>query len=175
MKRAWEYWKYLDARPEGATVHEMAVAFASSPAAVRAAMSRSGEHVYAVGTTERRWFSSDIWAEPRPIREPHPRRRGRRPRRWTGECVYCGSRAQSLDHTVPAKRGLPTTLVPSCSPCNLAKGNRTPEEWLARLARVTDQPHLLDAAAADEMGLRSMRSYLHNLIRIGRLRTMLAA
>lgn len=50
-------------------------------------------------------------------------------------CQYCGmqgSRAQlTLDHVLPKSRGgvkCWTNMVVACEPCNLAKGDRTPEE-----------------------------------------------
>jgi len=49
------------------------------------------------------------------------------------ECVYCGTKSRTLtiDHIIPRERGGPDTwdnLVTACSPCNLKKSNRTPEE-----------------------------------------------
>lgn len=50
-------------------------------------------------------------------------------------CCYCGQRYATqelnLDHVMPKSRGGPTNwenIVTSCIPCNLRKGNRTPEE-----------------------------------------------
>ncbi len=49
------------------------------------------------------------------------------------ECGYCGKRngLLTIDHIVPRERGGKNTwdnLITACSPCNLAKSNRTPEE-----------------------------------------------
>jgi len=47
------------------------------------------------------------------------------------ECQYCGSAAENLDHVLPRSRGGHTTwnnVVAACSPCNLRKGNLTPNE-----------------------------------------------
>ena len=49
-------------------------------------------------------------------------------------CIYCGEPAQHLDHLIPKSRGGSndgSNLKPACARCNLAKGARTPEEWLA--------------------------------------------
>jgi 5-methylcytosine-specific restriction endonuclease McrA len=52
-------------------------------------------------------------------------------------CVYCGSTGRlTLDHVVPRSRGGDSVwenVVTSCAPCNLRKGNRTPEEVEMRL------------------------------------------
>jgi 5-methylcytosine-specific restriction endonuclease McrA len=53
------------------------------------------------------------------------------------KCVYCGSTGRlTLDHVVPRSRGGDSVwenVVTSCAPCNLRKGNRTPEEVDMRL------------------------------------------
>lgn len=48
-------------------------------------------------------------------------------------CTYCGDDAGQVDHVIPRSRGGSDdleNLVPCCGACNLAKGDRTPEEWL---------------------------------------------
>jgi 5-methylcytosine-specific restriction endonuclease McrA len=59
------------------------------------------------------------------------------------KCVYCGSTGRlTLDHVVPRSRGGDSVwenVVTSCAPCNLRKGNRTPEEVHMRLL-VTPRP-----------------------------------
>jgi 5-methylcytosine-specific restriction endonuclease McrA len=54
---------------------------------------------------------------------------------YSRRCCYCGrifeTQDLNLDHVVPRSRGGPTdwnNIVTSCIPCNLKKGNRTPEE-----------------------------------------------
>ncbi len=52
------------------------------------------------------------------------------------QCVYCGDRAQTLDHIVPRSRGGsddPQNLVPACQRCNGAKSALSLEEWAERL------------------------------------------
>jgi hypothetical protein len=49
-----------------------------------------------------------------------------------GLCVYCGKRANSIDHMVPQIKQGPNTrynLVACCTPCNSRKLARTPAEW----------------------------------------------
>jgi 5-methylcytosine-specific restriction endonuclease McrA len=53
-------------------------------------------------------------------------------------CVYCDAdlldQEPHCDHVVPFSRGGTHTLdnlVTSCAACNIAKGDRTPEEWKA--------------------------------------------
>lgn len=47
-------------------------------------------------------------------------------------CQYCGSEGKlTLDHVVPRSRGGESVwenVVASCAPCNMRKGNRTPDE-----------------------------------------------
>lgn len=49
------------------------------------------------------------------------------------DCVYCGAPATNRDHVVPVRRGgcAVGNLVPACRRCNISKGARTPDEWLA--------------------------------------------
>lgn len=58
-------------------------------------------------------------------------------------CVYCGSTGKlTLDHVVPRSRGgdsIWENVVTSCAPCNLRKGNRTPEEVQMRML-ITPRP-----------------------------------
>lgn len=62
-------------------------------------------------------------------------------------CQYCGTNfsAQDLtfDHVVPRSHGGRTTwenVVTACSPCNLRKGGRTPEQAKMPLRRSVRQP-----------------------------------
>ena len=58
-------------------------------------------------------------------------------------CVYCGSTGKlTLDHVGPRSRGgdsIWENVVTSCAPCNLRKGNRTPEEVQMRML-ITPRP-----------------------------------
>lgn len=52
-------------------------------------------------------------------------------------CVYCTSRLAPLhcDHVMPLSRGgrsVMENLATACAPCNISKGDRTPEEWKRR-------------------------------------------
>lgn len=62
-------------------------------------------------------------------------------------CQYCGERSGahdlSLDHVLPQSRGGTTSwenVVAACRPCNLRKGNRTPQEAGLRLLRPPVRP-----------------------------------
>ena len=51
-------------------------------------------------------------------------------------CAYCGRKATSVDHLLPASRGGEWSwlnTVAACEPCNLRKANRTPQEARMRL------------------------------------------
>lgn len=50
----------------------------------------------------------------------------------TTECVYCGVEGTQAEHVVPRSTGGLWT-VPSCGPCNMSKGARTPEAWIVAL------------------------------------------
>jgi 5-methylcytosine-specific restriction endonuclease McrA len=63
--------------------------------------------------TKRRWHGS--------IREA-----------WGGQCAYCGSPAQSLDHVIPRSQGGSTVrenCVPACLACNGSKGSQEVLQW----------------------------------------------
>lgn len=52
-------------------------------------------------------------------------------RRDRYSCAYCGGRAETVDHVVPASRGGRwewTNTVAACERCNNRKGDRTPAE-----------------------------------------------
>jgi 5-methylcytosine-specific restriction endonuclease McrA len=58
-------------------------------------------------------------------------------------CVYCGARADTVDHVLPRCRGGGDTwfnLVAACQPCNGLKGNRTPQEAGLRMIREPFEP-----------------------------------
>jgi 5-methylcytosine-specific restriction endonuclease McrA len=51
-------------------------------------------------------------------------------------CAYCGRKATSVDHLLPASRGGDWSWLntaAACEPCNLRKANRTPQEAHMRL------------------------------------------
>jgi len=58
--------------------------------------------------------------------------RNRLYKRDNNECVYCGSKKDlTIDHILPKSRGGKNTwnnLITCCLPCNLKKGDKTPEE-----------------------------------------------
>ncbi|GAA3517194.1 HNH endonuclease [Aeromicrobium panaciterrae] len=52
-------------------------------------------------------------------------------RRDNHTCAYCGGRAATVDHVLPASRGGLwewANTVAACEPCNSRKGDRTPVE-----------------------------------------------
>ena len=74
-------------------------------------------------------------------------------------CQYCGAtpgRANlTLDHIIPRSRGGPTNwdnVVAACKPCNMRKGNRTPEEAGLALHRRPGRPNYLAFLLLAEAG-----------------------
>ncbi len=53
-------------------------------------------------------------------------------KRDNNECAYCGSKKElTIDHIIPKSRGGKNTwnnLITCCLPCNLKKGDKTPDE-----------------------------------------------
>ena len=64
------------------------------------------------------------------------------------KCVYCGTPNKlSIDHVLPSSRGGKTEFkncVASCVRCNIAKGNRTPDEARMHLRRVPHEPTIME-------------------------------
>lgn len=61
-------------------------------------------------------------------------------------CVYCGGKANTVDHVIPASRGGANSwenLAGACSPCNHSKADRTPEEAGMRLRWEPYRPDLM--------------------------------
>lgn len=55
-------------------------------------------------------------------------------KRSGGVCSYCGNKSKKwhFDHILPSSRGGPDSednLALACPPCNMAKQNKTPDEW----------------------------------------------
>lgn len=77
-------------------------------------------------------------------------------------CVYCGSKDDlTFDHLIPRHRGGRTSwdnIVTACSPCNLKKGGRMPNEIDMKPNRKPVQPsnHRLQ-----DMGRRFSPNHLH--------------
>ena len=62
-------------------------------------------------------------------------------------CVYCGARADTIDHVLPRSRGGGDTwcnLVAACQPCNGLKGDRTPAEAGMSMMREPFEPQVRD-------------------------------
>lgn len=89
--------------------------------------------------------------------------------RHEGKCAYCGTDTPkgsrpiwTRDHVVPRSRGgsdRPSNLVLSCYECNLDKGNKSLEEYLARNpARVKRIRALLKATLRDAAAVNSTRN-----------------
>ena len=69
-------------------------------------------------------------------------------------CQYCGSKKNlTIDHVIPRSRGggnTWTNLVTCCSPCNLKKGNRTPEESKMTLMSKPHEPSVFSYVLYEE-------------------------
>ena len=71
------------------------------------------------------------------------------------ECVYCGSKKHlTLDHVTPRYRGGKnswTNLVTCCSPCNIKKGNKTPDEASMKLRAKPYEPTIFSSILSIEV------------------------
>ena len=78
-------------------------------------------------------------------------------------CQYCGAGNDlTFDHVMPRSRGGRTTwdnIVTACSPCNLAKGGRTPREARMHPAKEPRRPNMFEL---QEHGRRFPPNHLHD-------------
>jgi 5-methylcytosine-specific restriction endonuclease McrA len=75
-------------------------------------------------------------------------------------CQYCGSAPGrvnlTLDHILPRSRGGQTSwdnVVAACKPCNVRKGDRTPEEAAMVLRKRPGRPHYLAFVLLAQAGM----------------------
>lgn len=77
-------------------------------------------------------------------------------------CQYCGAHNDlTFDHVLPVSQGGRSTwanIITACSPCNLRKGGKTPQQ--ARMA-LNRQPHKPSMYQLQELGRRFPPHYLH--------------
>ncbi len=77
-------------------------------------------------------------------------------------CQYCGEHDElTFDHVIPRSKGGATTwenVVAACSPCNLRKGDRLPNEAHMSPAQAPYQPSIADL---HRNGRRFPPNYLH--------------
>ena len=78
------------------------------------------------------------------------------------ECQYCGDpKDLTFDHLIPRSRGGRTTwenVITACSPCNLLKGGRLPEQAGMHLRH---RPHQPTVSQLRERGRSFPPNYLH--------------
>jgi len=56
---------------------------------------------------------------------------------WNGQCAYCSTKADTLDHVIPKSHGgftVTENLVPACGRCNGAKSNKDWITWYRKQA-----------------------------------------
>ncbi|MFE2157069.1 HNH endonuclease [Streptomyces lydicus] len=84
-----------------------------------------------------------------------------------GECLYCTSQAQTMDHVIPFSDGGADelkNLLPICRSCNRKKGNKNPVVWHVALdlcLRWGGQGSLLDGALLHDKSLRELYLLTH--------------
>jgi len=77
------------------------------------------------------------------------------------QCVYCGVRADTIDHVRPRSRGgqhVWANVVAACARCNLAKGGRTPNEAHMHPRRAPHRPNMFEL---QDHGRRFPPNHLH--------------
>lgn len=76
-------------------------------------------------------------------------------RRDDSQCVYCGSKKSlTIDHVLPKSRGGKNTwgnLVTCCNPCNIKKGNRTPDEAGMKLRQKPYEPSIFSFVLSSDV------------------------
>ena len=76
-------------------------------------------------------------------------------RRDGNQCVYCSSKKNlTIDHVIPKSRGGKNTwanLVTCCNPCNIKKGNRTPEEVGMKLRQKPYEPSIFSFVLSSDV------------------------
>jgi 5-methylcytosine-specific restriction endonuclease McrA len=76
-------------------------------------------------------------------------------RRDDNQCVYCSSKKSlTIDHVLPKSRGGKNTwgnLVTCCNPCNIKKGNRTPEESGMKLRKKPYEPSIFSFVLSSDV------------------------
>jgi hypothetical protein len=97
-----------------------------------------------------------------------------------GLCFYCGIKIEGLkrdeasiyvlgttDHAIPVSKGgldIPENLVIACFPCNIAKRDRTPAEFLAlKIAEAEERAFKKGYAKGIKMGERAFRDSKGNI------------
>lgn len=87
-----------------------------------------------------------------------------------GECLYCVSQSQTMDHVIPFSDGGADelkNLLPICRPCNRTKGKKNPVVWHVAMdlcLRWSGEGSLLDGATLHNKSLRELYLLTHTQV-----------
>jgi 5-methylcytosine-specific restriction endonuclease McrA len=124
MTIKWESWMYDLIKDPKKSAKEIAEIIGTTPHAVYQQRSKNGIRVWKKPAIKQAKWPTSKW--PRSYKFYRLRVLARD--NYT--CVYCGKRAETVDHVIPQNYGgsdLPSNLVAACWECNNLKGSSCPD------------------------------------------------